>query len=122
MVDENDVIYLSGKMSGVENYNYDKFNQVAEGLRNRGLTVFNPAEDIGGNQEQDRSWYLKSDLLTIVGSCDAVAVLDDWTESNGAKLEVHVAREIGLPVVSAYNPSKELKINSVDIDYTWEDK
>ncbi|WP_371807265.1 DUF4406 domain-containing protein [Pseudomonas sp. KK4] len=32
-----------------------------------------------------------------------VAVLPGWENSKGARLEVHIARELGMPVVNAHD-------------------
>lgn len=43
---------------------------------------------------------MKFDLPAVLDS-DAVAVLPGWERSTGARLEVHVARVCGIPVVWA---------------------
>lgn len=41
---------------------------------------------------------MSMDLDFIVNRADGVVVLDGWTESSGARLEVAVARQCGKPV------------------------
>lgn len=40
--------------------------------------------------------------LTRFGLCGMVAVLPGWDTSRGARLEVNIARELGMPVVNAH--------------------
>jgi uncharacterized protein DUF4406 len=90
--------YLAGPMSGLPDFNYPAFSKTAAALRARGFTVINPAE----NPRQGGSWaeYMR-DSLVMVSGADAVALLPGWEASKGARLEVHCARELGMPVVWA---------------------
>ncbi|MBY0548678.1 MAG: DUF4406 domain-containing protein [Candidatus Obscuribacterales bacterium] len=94
-------VYLSGKMTGLPDDGKALFNQEAARLRSLGFRVFNPAE-----QPDQASWeaYMKRDMAALV-ECDLVATLDNWHDSRGARLEVFLARELGIAVVSA----KELR-------------
>lgn len=88
-------LYLAGPMSNYPEFNRPAFNRVATALRAVGFFVLNPAEtDLG----QDGSWtdYLKMALTQVVAS-DGVATLDNWNESKGSQLEVHVARKLDIP-------------------------
>lgn len=92
------ILYLSGRMSGLPHNNFPAFHKAAAQLRAAGYTVINPAE---GGLPGDLPWdrYLRVDLAQLV-TCDAVATLPGWERSKGARLEVHVARELGMPVRS----------------------
>jgi hypothetical protein len=93
-------IYLSGKMTGLKDNGFPLFNEWAEKLRAKGHQVLNPAENDAGKVLRSRTDYLKTDLLHLVGGCvDAVAVLPNWRNSRGAKLEVLVASEVGIPIL-----------------------
>lgn len=100
-------IYLAGPMRGYPEYNFPAFDDHARRLRNAGYTVWSPADHDRGqgfDEKTDEAGelkdYMKVDLVEVLCS-DAVAVLDGWTESQGARLEVHVARECGIPVYFA---------------------
>ena len=99
-------IYLAGPMRGIENFNFPAFEAATKDLRDRGHEVFSPAErDIevdGFDPETDTpktmAHYMVYDLPAVCKS-DAVVVLPGWEDSQGARLEVHVAREIGVKVL-----------------------
>jgi len=91
-------------MRGKPSLNFPEFNRVATILRSFGHEVFNPAEhdvaegfDPDVDEPKDLKHYMAHDLAAVCNS-DAVAVLDDWEDSVGARLEVHVAHEVDIPV------------------------
>lgn len=92
-------IYLSGPMTGIEEFNYPEFNRVAQELREKGLEVVNPAEiePIGTGTWED---YMKADIKALV-ECDTVAVLNGWKNSKGAKLEVYLGQLLGFRIIDA---------------------
>ncbi|WP_085708324.1 MULTISPECIES: DUF4406 domain-containing protein [unclassified Pseudomonas] len=94
-------LYLAGPMSGFEDFNFPAFNKMAADLRARGYVVENPAEH-GVVDGVDWADYMAYDL-TRLGLCGQVAVLPGWENSKGARLEVHIARELGMPVVNAHD-------------------
>lgn len=104
-------MYLSGPMSGIKEHNFPAFHQAANRLRWMGYTVINPAEldesDSMAPGERPWAWYITRDLRELL-DCDTVAVLPGWRKSKGAKLEVYVARMLGMKVVSAVTMKKVL--------------
>lgn len=84
-------------MSGLPEWNFPAFHAAARELRSAGFDVVNPAEfgAIAG-----RAWcdYLRDDIRALV-DCDAIWMLRGWSRSRGARLEHHIARELGLSVV-----------------------
>jgi hypothetical protein len=94
-------LYLAGPMTGFEDYNFPAFNKMAADLRARGYVVENPAEH-GVVEGADWADYMAYDL-TRLGLCGQVAVLPGWENSKGARLEVHIARELGMKVVNAHD-------------------
>jgi nucleoside 2-deoxyribosyltransferase len=96
-----DNVYLSGPITGVENWEHI-FRQAGEALERRGYKVFNPlhhqdseAPDIGHAAYRH---YMALELPEVTKS-DAVVVLDGWQNSPGARLEVHTAVTCGIPVL-----------------------
>lgn len=94
-------LYLAGPMTGFEDFNFPAFNKMAAELRARGYVVENPAEH-GVVDGADWADYMAYDL-TRLGLCGQVAVLPGWENSKGARLEVHIARELGMKVVNAHD-------------------
>ncbi|UFQ02213.1 DUF4406 domain-containing protein [Pseudomonas fitomaticsae] len=94
-------LYLAGPMTGFEDFNFPAFNKMAAELRAQGYVVENPAEH-GVVDGADWADYMAYDL-TRLGLCGQVAVLPGWENSKGARLEVHIARELGMPVVNAHD-------------------
>lgn len=92
-------LYLAGPMTGFEDFNFPAFNAMAAELRARGYVVENPAEH-GVVEDADWADYMAYDL-TRLGLCGQVAVLPGWENSKGARLEVHIARALGMKIVNA---------------------
>ena len=94
-------------MSGLPNFGFDAFHEAAQAWRACGHTVISPAESFNGDQTLPKTTYLREDVRILV--CDgieAVAVLPGWQGSQGATLEVAVARGIGIPVLDARFPEE----------------
>jgi hypothetical protein len=73
-------------------------------LRIAGYTVFDPTshglEDVSWN---DAMRFVIPELL----KCDGVAMLPNWRKSRGAKIEVYIARKLGMPCKTAQRWLKE---------------
>lgn len=98
-------VYISGPMSGKEDFNYERFDQVEERLGAMGYDVINPAkldreegEAPGSGSEQTHQEYLRRDVQVISSEADAVVVFDDWHNSRGSVCEAFIAVVMGLPV------------------------
>lgn len=89
-------IYIAGPMTGLPEYNLPAFAKAATALRAVGYTSIDPGRRgvIEGYTWSDYLRLALTDLLT----CEAVAVLPGWENSNGAKLEVYVSQQLGMPV------------------------
>lgn len=94
-------LYIAGPMTGLPDFNRPAFHAAAAQLRAAGYEVVNPAEldsthpiaDPGGYGAWGR--YMRRDIPHLV-KCDALALLPGWTESKGARLEAHIAQELGM--------------------------
>lgn len=110
-------LYLSGPMTGIEDNNFPAFNLVTRRLKYFGYLVLNPAEKgiIHGWKWAD---YLKYDLAELV-KADGVATLPGAEMSRGARLEAHVAFELGM-TIQPWRDWIELKkrdrLNVVNLD------
>jgi hypothetical protein len=86
-------IYIAGPMTGIEQYNYPAFYDAACQLALLGFEPVNPATT-GVRRGKAYGFYIKAGIELLM-QASAVACLDNWEESNGAKLEVEVARAMG---------------------------
>lgn len=95
-------IYLSGPISldgraseeQIQKY-LSVFAHACAYLRNLGFHVINPCE-----LDRQDSWeaYMKLNIPSVCES-HVVATLPEWERSRGSRLEVFIARELGIPVV-----------------------
>lgn len=104
-------VYVSGPMSGVENYNFPAFHAASEDLRGMGHTVYSPAEmDEAAGVEPaadgklpdpgDYAGFLARDIEVIAKErIEAIVLLPGWENSGGAKTEVAFGRALGLKIL-----------------------
>lgn len=100
MTDKPTRIYLSGAMTGKPDLNFPLFDREAARLRSMGYEVVNPAEL---NPDPNTPWHqcMRTDLKALL-DCDAIALIgDDWMDSQGAHLELHIAHRVGIRVLIA---------------------
>lgn len=90
-------IYLSGPMTGLPDCNYPAFNYEAARLRALGYHVENPAENPRRN---NYAAYMKQAIAQMM-TCDVIAVLPGWTESEGARTEVEISARVGIRYMRA---------------------
>jgi hypothetical protein len=101
-------LYLSGPISlgdtlddrAIEQ-NVAAFHDAARRLRDAGYHVANPCE-ITEHLALDEPWeaFMRLDLAAML-ECQGVALLPSWQHSRGARLEQHLALELGLDVRTA---------------------
>lgn len=92
-------IYISGKITGDDNYK-KKFEAAHRTLRrffDGGVLVVNPAQlDLG----PEATWkdYMK-ECIRMLCQCDTIYMLPDWKKSKGARFERKVAKKLGIKVM-----------------------
>ena len=93
-------IYIAGPMSGLPDFNYPAFFSAARALEAVGYVPINPARAEG--REGCSTWldFMRAALRDIANA-DGVAFLPGWVLSAGARLEVRIAEDLGLPARSA---------------------
>lgn len=95
--------YLAGPMTGLPEFNYPAFREVAAVLRARGVEVMSPTEVSDDEPPADYSaekpygYYLRRSLRMLL-DCDEVVLLPGWEQSRGARLEREIAEALGMPV------------------------
>lgn len=90
-------LYLSGPMTGYEEFNYPAFHKAAARLREAGYIVENPAEV--GHPGMDYIDLIREDIRIIL-EVEGVATLEGWWHSRGAHMETSVAGILNLPIRS----------------------
>lgn len=90
-------VYVAGPMTGLPDWNFPAFNAKAAELRALGFIVSNPAELANGDTSKPWDYYMRL-ALTAMLTCDAVYALTGWGTSRGAKIEVELASDLGIPV------------------------
>ena len=92
-------IYISGPMTGYDNFNKDAFDFAKRKLEaiNEYDQVITPF-DIAPNQDPN-SWlfYMKLDIKALM-DCDAIYVLKGYENSKGAMIEVNLAKSLSYPI------------------------
>jgi len=88
-------VYIAGPMTGIENYNFEKFNAKAAELIEKGWRVLNPAKI---PIMPDYKTYYPINCAMLDGS-DAIYLLDGWEDSKGARKELFYAIDHDIPVL-----------------------
>jgi hypothetical protein len=110
-------VYLAGPMTGYAKFNYPSFESAAFLLREEGYNVKSPAEmddeairaislrsedgAIATLESHGQTWgdFLARDVKLLADDgIEAIAVLQGWERSRGARLETFVANLLGLPI------------------------
>lgn len=89
-------IYIAGPMTGLPEFNYPVFHQVAATLRAAGYDVINPAEN---PKPRCGTWqgYMRMSVAQVA-SVDCLVMLPGWDHSRGAKIEHALATDLGLKI------------------------
>lgn len=113
MQSEQVTYYLAGPMSGIPQFNFPKFDRIANELRSAGYTIKSPAEmddeetrtaalaspdgAAGSASPHGQTWgdFLARDIKLVADEVQGVIAMDGWEKSRGARLEVFVARLCG---------------------------
>ena len=108
-------VYISGKIGEgtISEKTRKKFQHAALVLKNRHHEVFDPTDEewqreLGKRYPIDMRWedrkidfyrYVLLRDLMVIATCDAILLLADWRDSQGAKTELAFARAAGLEVM-----------------------
>lgn len=89
-------LYLSGPMTGLPGFNDQAFNDAAQTLRSFGYTVFNPVDN---GVPPDAAWaeHMRADIAALM-QCAHLVALPGHENSRGARLEIHIAKALGMSV------------------------
>lgn len=98
-------VYTAGPMRNIPLFNFPAFDEASTTLRKQGWSVVSPADldrKHGFNGDSDEGlteeFYneaMKRDIVALL-TVDAIALLPGWEASEGANVELAVAKAIGL--------------------------
>lgn len=99
-------IYIAGKMTGVENYNFPKFDAVEKELKEKGFKVVNPANIARRIANRNGKplhlisthIFMREDIKQLL-TCDAIYFIPGWEESKGAQIERSIAFACGIRII-----------------------
>lgn len=89
------VVFISGPMTGLPDFNRVAFNAEAERLAALGFIVLNPAVFPDG---LEHGQYMAM-CLPMLEQADTIMLLEGWENSKGAVMEFNRARELQLPTM-----------------------
>jgi len=81
------IVYISGKMRGLEDLGRTHFNLAEMYMREKGFVVLNPSRLPDGMSDEK---YMPI-CLSMLDAADAVLMLNGWSHSKGAQAEYHYA-------------------------------
>ena len=109
-------IYISGPMTGIENYNAEAFNAAEKKINELipSAEVVNPIK-LAKKVEfliQNPTYgdYMCEDLIHLV-KCDMVVCLEGFEKSKGCEIEICIAEKSGIPVCRDINTISKWKAN-----------
>ena len=90
-------IYISGKITGIEKEAIAIFEKAEKELLVAGYEVVNPMKL---NHDHDKSWasYMKVCIKALC-DCDAIYLLHNWQDSDGANIEFGIALKLRLKII-----------------------
>lgn len=90
-------LYVSGPMTGIEEFNYPAFHAAKSALEARGYDVISPA-DLPIRDGWDWIDYIVADIASVF-QVDGIAILDGWETSKGARIECEIATQREIPIL-----------------------
>ena len=93
------IVYISGPMTGLPDYNRAAFEAKHSELRKEGARVLNPAHIAGSPAWTWQDWMREALKLQL--KADVVHMLPGWRKSRGARIERRLALILGQRVEGA---------------------
>lgn len=105
-------VYISGPMTGLENYNEAAFNAAEKKIKELipSAEVVNPiniSKEVESKiQNPTYGDYMCEDLGQLL-KCDMVVCLEGFEKSKGCEVEIYIAEKSGIPVFADINKISE---------------
>lgn len=100
------IIYVSGPMTGIEDYNRPMFNKVSAELEALGHQVINPAvPDLEIPDDAPHHMWMRR-ALGLLLNAEAIFLMPGWHRSRGACMELSVAQICGMEVLGPMYPNE----------------
>lgn len=98
-------MYISGPMTGFPECNYPAFFEAEDMLVKAGYAVENPARN---PEPSPKTWegFMRLAIAQVC-KCTSVVLLPGWENSRGAKIEVEIARTLGMKVITIAEIKRE---------------
>jgi hypothetical protein len=116
------IVYISGAVSGKPENNKEAFARAYHNIgrlrhydKLRDIKIINPlhlAERLdrkfaAAGKKAEWADYMRVDIQALC-TASAVFFLKDWTESDGATLERHIAKRLGIPCADSMDGLKNI--------------
>lgn len=101
-------IYISGPMTGIENYNAEAFNAAEKKIKELipSAEVVNPiklSKEVESKiPNPTYGDYMCKDLEQLL-KCDMVVCLEGFEKSKGCEIEIYMSKKTGIPVFADIN-------------------
>lgn len=94
------IIFVSGPMTGIDDYNWRAFKCAETELSYQGHTVLSPANNIPMTlpEKIPHEGYIAI-CLAMIDQCDAIYQLKGWENSKGARIEFDYASRNGKTIL-----------------------
>ena len=98
MTGNGKIVYLSGAITGNENYKHD-FSVAETYLNQMGYIVISPARlDELSSEKLSYEQYMRV-CYSLIDICDCVFMVSGWQKSKGANAELSYAKSLGKKVM-----------------------
>lgn len=114
---EEETVYIAGPMTGKENLNFSRFDEVSHRFKEMGYNVINPAQlarkcasvlRVDVSDLVDRE-IAKADLVELISKATHMHMLEEWELSSGAKAEHAIAEWFGMTIT--YEVKNSIKVS-----------
>lgn len=86
-------VYISLPITGIDLETVRKCSEEAKAfLRSTGHEPVSPLDLHNGNQECSYGEYMGKDIQTLIDECEAIYFADNWSLSDGCRLEFYCAK------------------------------